>query len=333
MSSFRDRWLDWTLRIVGLLVIGALAFLAYTVWQGERQAKQSSLAARAIGNLEQLVRENPDNPDARVLLGDAYRDTARYADAVKQYDAALELKADHPAALAGLGLVAMQQKEWRTAEGYWRRTIEVLQKNQFASQDMRLERAYYYLGVTLIQVAEYEEAVAYLKEALRMRRADADTHYALAVAYRELGLTKNQRQSLESALSFVPSMPEANYDLGLLLLEEGDEAGAAELFRRAADNAPGRAEPLLELEKLGPFEDRLDAAKSLAASDPEAALKEARVAIALEPKNLEAARLVARLLQQISTQEEAKAAWQRVLDLAPGDKEATDALAALGGGS
>jgi predicted RNA polymerase sigma factor len=39
------------------------------------------------------------------------------------------------------------------------------------------------------------------------------------------------------------------------------------------------------------------------------------------------------LLQQISTQEEAKAAWQRVLDLAPGDKEATDALAALGGGS
>ena len=96
----RDRWLDWTLRVVGVLVIAALAYLAYTVWQGERQAKQGSLSSRAIDNLEQVVREQPENADARVLLGDAYRDMGSPADAIEQYDAALELQADHAGALS-----------------------------------------------------------------------------------------------------------------------------------------------------------------------------------------------------------------------------------------
>jgi Flp pilus assembly protein TadD len=326
----RDPWLEWALRIVGVLVIGALAFLAYTVWQGERQAKQGSLASRAIATLEEQVRKDPQNPDYRVLLGDAFRDIGSHASAIEQYNAALELQPDNPSAMSGLALVAMNRQEWRTAEGYWQQAVEVLSKNKFAAQDLRLEKAYYYYGLTLIQVAEYEDAVAYLKEALRIKRSDADTHYALSVAYRELGSIPNQRSSLEAALAFVPSMPEANYDLGLLLVADGDEAGAAELFRRSADNFPGKPEPLAELEKLGPFEDRITAAQALLTSDPAAALLEGRVALALEPDSLDAARLVARLLQQLAEPAEAKAAWERVLDMAPEDPEATEALEALG---
>lgn len=328
--TLRDRWLDWTIRVVAVLVIGALAYLGYTVWRGEQQAKQGSLASRAIGNLEEMVRQEPQNPDYRVILGDAYRDTGSYAAAVDQYNAALELQGDNPGALSGLALVAMAREEWRTAEGYWQKAIEVLSKNQFAAQDLRLEKAYYYYGVTLMQVNEYEDAITYLKEALRIKRSDADTHYALAVAYRELDSTKNQRASLEAALAFVPSMPEANYDLGLLLLAEGDEAGAAELFRRSVDNAPGRPEPLAELEKMGPFEDRWSAAQSLTQADPEAALAEARIAFALDPESEDAARLMAQLLQRLDETEDAKAAWERVLKMVPGDPEATEALRALG---
>lgn len=329
----RDPVLDWALRIVGVLVIGVLAFLAYTVWQGEQQARQGSLASRAIANLEEQVRSDPQNPDYRILLGDAYRDMGSHASAIEQYQAALDLAPDHPGAMTGLALVAMNRQEWRTAEGYWQQAIAVLSKMQFAAQDLRLEKAYYYYGVTLIQVAEYEDAVAYLKEALRIVRSDADTHYALSVAYRELGSVSNQRSSLEAALAFVPALPEANYDLGLLLVAEGDEAGAAELFRRAVDNAPGRPEPEAELEALGPFEDRFAAAESLAPSDPTAALLEARIAAALDPDSLDAARLVARLLQQLDQADEATAAWQRVLLMAPGDPEALKAIEALGGES
>lgn len=325
----RNRWLDWAVRVALVLVISALAFLAYTVWQGEQRVRQGSLSSRAITNLRESVRKDPKNASLRVLLGDALRDTGSYKDAIEQYKTALELEKDHPGALSGLALVAMAQEEWETASGYWQRAIDVLSKMRFAAQDLRLEKAYYYYGVTLIQLGEYEEAVANLKEALRIKRSDADTHYALSVAYGKLGLTRNQRQSLETALAFVPSMPEANYDLGLILLAEGDEAGAAELFRRAADNAPGRPEPLDELDKLGPFQDRYQAAVDLQATDPAAALKQARIAFALDPKNVDAARLVARLVQQSGKTDDAVAAWERVLQLAPDDEEATAALAAL----
>jgi tetratricopeptide (TPR) repeat protein len=327
--SSNDRWLDWGVRIVAALVVGALAFLAYTVYQGQSRAQGGSLAARAIANLEQAVKDNPDNPDVRILLGDAYRDTGRPAEAIKWYKEALELGPNHPVALSGLALVAMQQEEWRTAEGYWQQTIEVLRKNQFAAQDLRLEKAYYYYGTVLIQVAEYEDAIAYLKEALRIKRSDADTHYALSVAYGKIGSLSNQRSSLATALLFVPTMPEANYDFGLLLLADGDEAGAAEHFRRAVDNAPGRREPLDELVALGPFEKRMAEAESLAGRDPEAALLEARIAAALDPEDVGAMRLVARLLQEVGDPADAKAAWQHVLNTVPDDPEATAALAAL----
>jgi tetratricopeptide (TPR) repeat protein len=144
----------------------------------------------------------------------------------------------------------------------------------------------------------------------------------------------NQRESLETALLFVPTMPEANYDLGLLYLADGDEATAAELFRRSADNAPGREEPLDQLLALGPFEDRMEEAEALLDSDPGAALHEARIAAALDPMSIDAARMVARLLQSngLSPDDE-KAAWERLLDLVPDDPEATEALAALESGS
>ena len=330
----RDSWLTWAIRIVGLFVIGALAFLGYNVIQGQRQAEESSIAARAIDNLEQAVEAEPESAELRILLGDAYRDTGRPADAIEQYDKALELEADHPLALTGLALVAMQQEEWRTAEGYWQNAIEVMSKGEYALTDERLEKAYYYYGTVLIKLAEYEDAVAYLKEALRINRSDADTHYALSVAYRELDSVANQRESLETALLFVPTMPEANYDLGLLYLADGVEATAAELFRRSADNAPGREEPLDELMALGPFEDRMEEAESLLDSDPGAALHEARIAAALDPMSIDAARMVARLLQSSGlSPDDEKAAWERLLDLVPDDPEATEALAALESGS
>lgn len=325
----RDPWLTWAIRIVGLFVIGALVFLAYSVYSGQRQVENSSVTERAIEALEASVTAEPENVAARILLGDAYRDTGRPAKAIEQYEEALKLSPDHPLALSGLALVAMQQEEWRTAEGYWRNTIEVLRKNEYAAQDERLERAYYYYGTVLIKLAEYEDAVSYLKEALRIKRADADTHYALSVAYRELGSVDKQRESLETALMFVPNMPEACYDLGLLYLADGDEAMAAELFRRSVDAAPGQPEPMEALVALGPCEERLLAARSLVESDPTAALVEARIAAALEPTNVDAARLVAQLLGKLDSPVDERAAWERLLELVPNDKQATEALAAL----
>jgi TolA-binding protein len=131
---------------------------------------------------------------------------------------------------------------------------------------------------------------------------------------------------------FDPVMPEANYDYGLLLLADGDVAGAAEHFRTSADNAPeSHTEPADELADLGSFAERLAAAKRLAGADAAAALVEARVARALDPGSLEAAKLVARLYQRTGDPASAEEAWQRVLARWPDEAEAKKALEQLEG--
>lgn len=327
--NLSTRSLDIAVKIVGLLVVVALVYLGFTIWSNERSQQDNSVTGRAIESLIKVVKEKPRDPGARILLAQAFASAGRMDEAVEQFQNALKLDTKNSSALEGLGLIAMQREEWRTAEGYWRRIVENLKSGQYASQDQRLERAYYYLGLTLIELKDYQNSVLFLKEALRMRRDAADTHYAISVAYRELGSVSNQRKELETALSFIPTLPEANYDMGLLLLADDDQAGAAELFRRSVDNAPGRAEPMTELSKFGSVTERLAKAKSLQKSDPKAALIEARIAIAIDPQNLEAARLVAVLLEGLGKSDDALAAYERVLTISTNDTAAAEAVKRL----
>lgn len=327
--NISSRQLDVALKAVAALVVVALLYLAYTAWDYQRRTQTTTIAARAVENLAEAVRRDPKNPGARILLAQALAGQGRLNEAIEQFQAALKLDEENTAALEGLGMIALKQQQWATAQGYFQRIIDSLRGGPMAGSDARLERAYYYLGVTLIKRKQYEDAVGYLKEALRIRRDASDTHYALSVAYRELGIEDKSRKELETALAFDPLLPEANYDLGRLLVEEGDLAGAAEAFRRAIDGAPGQPEPLEELEKLGPFSERLARAKALIATDKKAALTEARIAAALDPKDVDAARIKARLMQELGTVRDAADAWEKVLQLAPEDVEAVAALDAL----
>jgi tetratricopeptide (TPR) repeat protein len=331
VSSFHDtRWLDVTLKAVLVLVVVAVGYLAYTVLAGQSRDKETAAASRTIGDLIAAIKEDPNDLSLRLRLAEAYGAVGQFDEAGEQFEVVLQLDENNPDALTGLGLIAMFEGEWESAEGCWRSVIREIGGGQYAGVDQRLAVAYHQLGATLIERERYHEATKYLREALRIRPHAADTHYALAVAHRELDEAGRQRAHLEDALMFDPMMPEANYDYGLLLLADGDVAGAAEHFRTSADNAPqGHDEPADELARLGSFEDRLAEAAGLAKHDPVGALVEARVARALDPGSLEAAKLVARLYRRTGDTTAAREAWQRVLVAWPGEAEAERALEQL----
>ncbi|MBE0417284.1 MAG: tetratricopeptide repeat protein [Coriobacteriia bacterium] len=324
------RWLDTAIKGILLVVILAFAYLAYTIVAFQLQERRAQPASRAIENLIAAVADDPQNLGLRLQLAEAFAADGRLREAVEQFNAALEIEPDNPNALSGLALISMYQKQWDTAEEYWRAAIDELSGGEYSLLDQRLERAFYQLGVTLVEQKRYEEAVQYLSEALRMRRTSADTHYMLAYASRELGSATNQRRHLEDALRFDPRMPEAHYDLGLVLLAEGDAAGAAEHFRSSAEYAPpGHSEPLDELAKLereADAQERLAEARNLARSDAEAALTGARIARALEPDDVEIAQFVAELYERTGDRDAALEAWRRVLELAPNDDDAAAAV-------
>lgn len=325
------KWLDIAIKVIGVLIVLALGFLAYTMITTQARDKANSPAMRAAANLAEVVRKDPNNVAARLRLADALAAGGDLKGANEQYQAALTIRKDDPQALAGLALLSMNQGEWRTAEGYWRKIISLIEDSQYAGVDQRLEKAYYYLGSTLMEVKEYEEATRYLREALRIRRDASDTYFLLAIAYKNMDNDTKYEENLRYALQFDPLLPEANYEYALLLLDNDKVADAAERLRVAADNAPAdRTEPLDELAKLGTAEEHLEAARSsLASNETSAALDEARIASAIDPASIDAVRIVAQLHEKAGNKEPARLAWERVLVLSAEDEEALAAVERL----
>jgi Tfp pilus assembly protein PilF len=101
------------------------------------------------------------------------------------------------------------------------------------------------------------------------------------------------------------------------------------MLRTSVENAPGIEKPQAALDKLGPFSKRIEAARKLESTEPAKALDEARVAVALEPKNVSALLLSASLWEKTGDIETARAVYARVLGVEPDNAEAKAAIERL----
>lgn len=333
MSRRKDRWLDIAIRATLVVIVGLGAYLGYAYWANSQVQAVSSPSGRAVENLRRIVTLSPGNANARVKLAEALAFAGRLDESAEQFQAALKLEPDYVPALSGLATVLMQQKNFKVAETYWLKITGLLDNAPTSAKDPQLDSAYYGLGVTYIELKRYEDAVGALKESLRIKSSAADTHYQLSIAYGALGYPDQQRKELEITLAFDPKNAQPNYDLGLVALKEGDVASAAELFRIAADYAPEDItlpqQELLKIEAKGSVAARLAKARSLASTEPSAALSEARITAALDPKNVDAVRLVARLWDKQGNKELALNAYRRIIELVPDDDEAARAIKRL----
>lgn len=329
----RVRPLDAVIAGVAIVVVALGAYLAYSVWASNQAVTASTPVTRAVKELEATVRARPNDFDARMRLAQAYAVAGRDNDAIRQYEAILSVNDEFVPAISGLGFMALSQQEWASGEKYYRRIIDLIKDDLPMGGEDTLETAYFYVGTALYEQKQYEEAAGYFKEAIRLRRDASDSHYALSVCYKAMGSATAQRKSLENVLLFDPKMPEANFDMGEILLAEGDEAGAAEHFRVSADAAPNEEKPLLALEEFGSYDDRLKLAQTLMSSDIKKALINARVAAALEPMEPVAKLLVAQGYEKTGDKEAAVEAYKRVLILDPGNETATNGLKRVTDGS
>lgn len=329
----RVRPLDAAIALALVVVLGLSAYLGYSLWWNQRQLKQASPIVRGLDELLAAVRQNPDDLGLRIRLAGALRLAGRRNEAVKQYEAVLRVEENHPGALAGLGTVALSEGEFKTAESYYRKVIDITSKDSQGVSAPAMGQAYFYLGTAVMEQKRYEEAASLFKEALNYRRDSSTTHYFLAVCLREMGLDAAYRDSLGNTLMFDPKHPEANYDMGVLLLAEGDEAGAAEHFRTSADAVPDAPLPAEALEKLGSGDQRLDEARRLRTSDIKKAILEARVAVALTPRSIESLVLLGDLYADAKDEEKARDAYRRALALDARNDAAKAGLERVGDGS
>ncbi len=97
-------------------------------------------------------------------------------------------------------------------------------------------------GKTLHAQARYDEAVAYLEEAVRMRRDKADYFLLLAMCEAKLrAYVKKAEQDFFKAIELEPWNPEGYVGLGMLYKAEGLQTKAVKQFEKAVSTDPDHA--------------------------------------------------------------------------------------------
>ena len=162
---------------------------------------------------------------------------------------------------------------------------------------------------------DYEAAIPPLQKFIAEKPDVAFAHFQLAYAYTALKRPDDARQEYERSIALDPKMPEAQLNLGVLLLER-QPAAAVAVLRRAVELLPSESRPryLLGLaqERSGDFS---GAAESFAG------------ATRLDPKDLASLTRLGQVLLRLGKSADAEGKFRAALELQPNSPEALQGLA------
>ena len=248
LTKMDDRQLNrWIKRVLLLLVLGTIAFVAFYGLDRWRPAT-TPIVDQRLAALEQAVRDKPDDVASRGQLADTYVAKGRFDDALVQYNAIVETgKADELAKYGRAGAYMGLDKLDNAAKDY-QAVVDIAKGGEMANVDPMLEASYYSLGSIAMKQAKAADAIPFLEKALAIKRSDADALYLIGTAYVATGETDKAETALRAAVAFVPIGWSEPY---MALAEGFTKAGKtamAEWAGAMADLAAGKpalAEPRL----------------------------------------------------------------------------------------
>ena len=112
-------------------------------------------------------------------------------EAVRGYQAILELKQDHAPACINLGTIFYNQRDFTAAEAMYRRATEA---------DPEYALAFFDLGNVLDEMQRLKDAIEAYQRAIRLVPQYADAHYNLALAFERQG---ERRRALKHWMAYV----------------------------------------------------------------------------------------------------------------------------------
>ena len=192
----------------------------------------------AISHLKAVLNINPKNPNANLLLGNAYIQTNDYKDAEAFLLGNIASSPDKPQVLKdsheGLAKIYMDQKNYTAAEAQLAALLKLLSKSQEADRyfgaAQNLGVAYFQSAEgqpTSIQSGDYANAVSAWQKALSVH-SDAQIEKFLGFSYYNLGQFPDAINYYEQSLKQNPNDSETYYNLAVAYNDNGlyDEAAA-----------------------------------------------------------------------------------------------------------
>jgi tetratricopeptide (TPR) repeat protein len=200
----RAVWLVWAALAASLVVFGI-----YYVADRYVHPNVPSAVERGIEQMEQAIREEPQNAEMRVALAETYLAAGEYAEALDQAEQVLALYPENGRALliAGIGSARLDRPE--AAVDALNRFIALRKDEPMANADQALETAYYFVGESYVKLERPAEAIPALEAALVINRTDADALYQLGLAYQGIDQAQAAVECYHRTIRLVPDFFQA----------------------------------------------------------------------------------------------------------------------------
>lgn len=225
----------WLIGLLVVVIIGALA--SYLVVgrlgssSGDYLEEGKAFFAKgdlpsAVIQLKNAVRDEPENSEARWLLGRSYIKIGDFPSAEKELRSAVRLGVDESKVVADLALAYLRQGKFD----------EILEEIKPGSRGNAIEgKILAYRGYALMGRDKQDEAEKSFRQALAINRDDATTHLGLALLHRvRRDLVESERE-VDLALELEPDNVEGLTLKGRLRRGAGDQDGALKAFNRAIE--------------------------------------------------------------------------------------------------
>jgi tetratricopeptide (TPR) repeat protein len=181
---------------------------ADALYELARIHKNASL--RAIQMLHDL---DPDSFQLHALMGEVYADNERYAEAAREYEAALAKRPDAPGIHHALGIAYWVLHHYAEAE------------NQFLlalKEDPNDAMTNLYLGDIAVKQGRYQEALEFLQRAETGQPRMEEIHLVLGKCYHGMNQPDKAKEELLMASAEAPNDAKPHYVLAQLYREAND---------------------------------------------------------------------------------------------------------------
>lgn len=220
--------------------LAALAFAGLTLAQRAPVEDAWDLLARsergrAVQLLQQIVKTNPRDADARLLLGSILAEDGKHADAVALLSEAVRLRPRSADAHNALGEALSGSGDTEAARREFEKTVAL--NPDFAAARVSL-------GLILAQAGESAAAAEHLDRAIKLLGKDPEAafpKYLRAKIYTGHDENEKAAAELKDAVALRPDFFEAWSDLGQARKALLDDAGAFAAFQRAVELNPENA--------------------------------------------------------------------------------------------
>lgn len=183
---------------------------------------------KAASVLEELIRKEPRNGEARLLLGTLLAAKGNLAEALPHLKEAVRLLPNSAEAHNTLGEALNSAKETKQAQKEFERAVQL---------DPKLAEAQCNLGMVLGEFEDLAGAAQHLDQAIKLTGQTEDAampHYYRAKVYSQEGQSDKAAAELRTAVRLKPDLAAAWSDLGQALKAQQDDTGAFAAFERAA---------------------------------------------------------------------------------------------------